>query len=48
MLRPSDWKRLSAGAGTKGPPLDDCCYLELANLTRALAGQDVGTIITAS
>ena len=30
--RPSDWKRLSAGAGTKGPRLDDWCYLELADL----------------
>ena len=28
--RPSDWKRLSAGAGTKGPRLHDWCYLELA------------------
>ena len=30
--RPSDWKRLSAGAGTKGPRLQDWCYLELADL----------------
>ncbi len=30
--RPSDWKRLSAGAGTKGPRLHDWCYLELADL----------------
>ena len=29
---PSDWKRLSAGAGTKGPRLHDWCYLELADL----------------
>ena len=28
----SDWKRLSAGAGTKGPRLHDRCYLELADL----------------
>jgi len=28
--RSSDWKRLSAGAGTKGPRLHDWCYLELA------------------
>src|SRR5207244_1942890 len=27
-----DWKRLSAGAGTKGPRLHDWCYLELADL----------------
>ena len=31
-LGPSDWKRLSAGAGTKGPRLHDWCYLELADL----------------
>src|ERR1700758_3880268 len=30
--RLSDWKRLSAGAGTKGPRLHDWCYLELADL----------------
>src|ERR1022692_2744963 len=28
----SDWNRLSAGAGTKGPRLHDWCYLELADL----------------
>jgi SRSO17 transposase len=28
----SDWKRLSAGDGTKGPRLHDRCYLELADL----------------
>ena len=31
-LEPSDWKRLSAGAGTKGRRLHDWCYLELADL----------------
>jgi SRSO17 transposase len=31
-LRPSDWKRLSAGAGTKGPRLHDWAYIELADL----------------
>jgi SRSO17 transposase len=31
-LEPSDWQRLSAGAGTKGPRLYDWCYLELAEL----------------
>ena len=31
-LEPSDWKRLSAGDGTKGPRLHDGCYLELAVL----------------
>jgi SRSO17 transposase len=34
-LPPSDWKRLSAGAGTKGPRLHDWCYLELAELESA-------------
>src|SRR5450756_1593923 len=32
MRRSSDWKRLSAGDGTKGPRLHDWCYLELADL----------------
>jgi SRSO17 transposase len=31
-LQPSDWIRLSAGTGTKGPRLHDWCYLELADL----------------
>jgi len=31
-LEPSDWKRLPAGEGTKGPRLHDWCYLELADL----------------
>ena len=31
-LKPSDWKRLSAGDGTKGSRLHDWCYLELADL----------------
>ncbi len=30
--RSSDWKSLSAGAGTKGPRLHDWCYLEWADL----------------
>ena len=30
--RSSDWKRLSAGTGTKGSRLHDWCYLELADL----------------
>src|SRR5580704_1053852 len=30
--RSSNWKRLSAGAGTKGLRLHDWCYLELADL----------------
>ena len=28
----SDWTCLSAGAGTKGPRLQDWCYIELADL----------------
>ena len=31
-LPSSDWRRLSAGSGTKGPRLHDWCYLELAEL----------------
>ena len=31
-IDPSDWQRLSAGEGTKGPRLHDWCYLELADL----------------
>jgi SRSO17 transposase len=31
-LPPSAWRRLSAGAGTKGPRLHDWAYLELADL----------------
>src|SRR6476659_7307711 len=31
-LGASEWRRLSAGAGTKGPRLHDWCYLELADL----------------
>src|SRR5450756_352369 len=31
-LRPGEWKRLSAGDGTKGPRLHDWVYLELADL----------------
>src|SRR5258708_23342845 len=30
--RSSDWKRLSAGAGTKGTPLHDWCFLRFADL----------------
>jgi SRSO17 transposase len=31
-LEPADWRRLSAGDGTKGPRLHDWVYLELADL----------------
>jgi SRSO17 transposase len=37
--RSSDWKRLSAGAGTKGPRLHDWCCLELADLQVSAAYQ---------
>lgn len=39
-LLPSDWKRLSAGAGTKGPRLHDWCYLELADLEAEACNED--------
>jgi SRSO17 transposase len=39
-LQPSDWKRLSAGAGTKGPRLHDWCYLELADLKSEAANHE--------
>jgi SRSO17 transposase len=31
-LGASEWRRLSAGQGTKGPRLHDWCYLQLADL----------------
>ena len=37
----SDWKRLSAGAGTKGPRWHDWCYLELADLDASEYNADV-------
>ena len=39
-LGPSDWKRLPAGAGTKGPRLHDWCYLELADLEAEAFNQE--------
>lgn len=39
-LQPSDWTRLSAGEGTKGPRLHDWCYLELADLEAAEFNED--------
>jgi SRSO17 transposase len=38
----SDWKRLSAGDGTKGPRLHDWCYLELADLEAGEFNNDQG------
>src|SRR5450755_2597130 len=43
MRRSSDWKRLSAGDGTKGLRLHDWCYLELADLDAQIG---VGEILT--
>lgn len=37
-LKPSAWRRLSAGDGTKGPRLYDWAYLELADLDAAEFG----------
>jgi len=37
-LKPSAWRRLSAGDGTKGPRLYDWAYLELADLEAAECG----------
>jgi SRSO17 transposase len=42
-LKPSDWRRLSAGMGTKGPRLYDWCYRELADLD---AAEDDGNLWT--
>ena len=40
-LPPSDWERLSAGVGTKGPRLHDWCYLELADLEAEEYNEDI-------
>jgi SRSO17 transposase len=40
--RAPDWKRLSAGAGTKGPRLHDWCYLELADLAGESSDENPG------
>ena len=40
-LPPFDWKRLSAGVGTKGPRLHDWCYLELADLEAEEYNEDM-------
>ena len=37
-LAPSDWQRLSAGAGTKGPRVYDWAYVELADLDAQAQG----------
>jgi SRSO17 transposase len=38
-LAPSDWKRLSAGEGTKGPRLYDWAYVELAGIDASEHGE---------
>jgi SRSO17 transposase len=38
-LAPSDWKRLSAGDGAKGPRLYDWAYVELADIDASEYGQ---------
>lgn len=42
----ADWKRLSAGAGTKGPRLHEWCYVELANLEAGQFGGADGEVWT--
>ena len=34
----ADWQRLSAGSGTRGPRLQDWCYVELADLADETEG----------
>jgi SRSO17 transposase len=45
-LDASDWKRLSAGYGTKGPRLHDWAYLELADLEASAFGADKADLWT--
>ena len=42
----SEWQRLSAGAGTKGPRWYDWCYLELADLDASEFNADATGIWT--
>jgi SRSO17 transposase len=39
-LQPRDWKRLSAGEGTKGQRLHDWCYIELADIKAEELNED--------
>ena len=39
-MAPSDWKRLSAGDGAKGPRLYDWAYVELADIDASEYGED--------
>jgi SRSO17 transposase len=45
-LAPSDWLRLSAGAGTKGARLHDWAYCELADLEAAEYNKDLPGVWT--
>jgi SRSO17 transposase len=45
-LKPSAWRRLSAGDGTKGPRLYDWAYLELADLDAAEFGASGSSLWT--
>ena len=42
----TDWQRLSAGAGTKGPRLHEWCYAELADLSAEEYGGPPGAVWT--
>jgi SRSO17 transposase len=45
-LAPGDWKRLSAGDGTKGPRLYDWAYMELADLDASGYGEGLSGLWT--
>jgi SRSO17 transposase len=45
-LRPADWKRLSAGEGTKGPRFYDWAYVELADLDACQYNNDLSGLWT--
>jgi SRSO17 transposase len=45
-LDPADWRRLSAGSGTKGERMYDWAYLELADITAAEFGADIPGVWT--
>ena len=45
-LAPSDWKRLSAGDGTKGPRHHDWAYVELADLDASGYGESLSGLWT--
>jgi SRSO17 transposase len=45
-LAPAEWKRLSAGEGTKGPRLYDWAYVELAGLDASAYGESLSGLWT--